>query len=158
MQLGCLGFVQPEEGEFEHLHRGRIVGCHSDKLQFFLSDHCGVRRSVIKLRDRLLYCRDAVICAGQPFLILLNLILGSSDLVGQHLRSILSLREPLGAIRLLVIVVTLLRLEQAHLRIASVGCQLEPCVLFLSDPSRLGHDVLKLRDGLFVRSRPCRRC
>ena len=76
---------------------------------------CGFRRAVIEIRDRLRHCRDAVISAMQLFLAHLNLISYSSDLVRQHLRLILSLGETLGAIRLRVIVVNLLRLQQVAL-------------------------------------------
>ena len=77
-----------------------------------LFDPRGLCHAGMKLRDRLLHDRDAIIRVRQLFLAnLSNLVV--NKLMSQHLRLILGLVEALNAMGLLVVVINLLSLERA---------------------------------------------
>ena len=79
-----------------------------------LSDLGSLRHADIKLRDRLLHDRDAVIHVRQLFLVILESILVANIAMSQHLRLTLGLVEALTEIGLLATVINLLSIERAH--------------------------------------------
>ena len=79
-----------------------------------LSDLGSLRHADIKLKDRLLHDRDAVIHVRQLFLVILESILVAKDAMNQHLRLILGLVEALTEIGLLAAEINLVSLERTH--------------------------------------------
>ena len=77
-----------------------------------LFDPKGLCYAGMKLRDRFLHDRDAVIRVRQLFLAILS-GLAVNKLMSQHLRLILGLVEALNAIGLLVVFINLLSLERS---------------------------------------------